>query len=107
MRLAAHDRMSNRQCYSTTSVVLILIFLAFTSFYPLILGVEGYCFTRLHSVTHTHTLTQTLGGSPLYEGSACTCTKIPASERPQNSGLDHAANGIGHLNTGTISIRLL
>ena len=64
-----------------------LSFLVLTSFYLLVLGVEGYCFTWLHSMkhtphththtphthtphTHTHTHIHSLGRTPLDERSA-------------------------------------
>ena len=81
MKRVTTDRMSNRQCYSTTSVVLMLIFLALITFYPLILGVEGYCFTRLHSVTHKHTHTPSV---------ILLCTRdrpLPVQKSQQAKGL--------------------
>ena len=56
-----------------------------------------------HQITLCDTLTHALGGNHLYEGSASACTKITASERPQTSGFDHAATGVGHLTRAQIA----
>jgi hypothetical protein len=83
----------------------VCVFLSLTSFYILIVLVEGYCCTW---ITHTHTLCRT----PLDEGSA-RCRDlylkthntsmpaagfepaIPASERPQSHALHRTVSEIG------------
>jgi len=87
------------------------LFLSLSSFYLLIVGIEGYCCITSHSRAHTHTLSTI----PLDEWSArrrnfwqhTTLTRktsmppsgfklaVTASEWPQNHVLDRAATGIG------------
>jgi hypothetical protein len=62
-------------------------FLILTSFYQLIVGVESYCYTWSHAVTHTHTYTHThthtytharaRGRNPLDKGSAQPTYRSP------------------------------
>ena len=99
------------------TVDLVLSFLLSLSdlFYLLIAGVEGYCWTWSHSVTHTkHTIGRTLldWGSARRRDFYLTTHNIPrdthsypaaefepaipASERPQNNASHSGGTGIGY-----------
>ena len=45
-----------------------ILFFVITSVYLLLVGIEGYCCTWSHSLTHTHARARSLGRTPLDEG---------------------------------------
>ena len=115
--------------YSPTFSFFLSFFLNLTSVYLLIIGVEGYFCTWLHSMIyiyiHTHTHTAGLlwtSDRPVAETSAwqrTTLTRdrhpwppagfepaVQASERPQIHAWDWAATGIGQLHV-SIPIRII
>ena len=88
--------------YTYIASLVLSFFTSLTSVYPLIVGVEGYCCTWSHSMTHTHTL----GWTPLDEGQnghtrqgSTTIAEFEpansASARSQTYALDCAATGVG------------
>jgi hypothetical protein len=58
------------------------IFLSYSDFYLIIVGVEGYCCTWSHSLTHTHTHIHTLCRTPMNEERL--------SQRPLTDSIQHS-----------------
>ena len=72
---------------SNTAFVLVL-----ASFYLLLVGVERYCCTTSHTMTHTHA--HTVGRTALDEGSARLKNPLPDNTKLLQGTDNHAPGGI-------------